>query len=714
MGFTICPNWITEDASKTPPTKTIGELRQTGRFYRHPDSALISYPLVVDQPMGRIDKPVKIAVVGGGIAGIASIYELSRLPNACENISITLFESEPDHFTAPAGFGDDSHRQRAGRVFTGSSGGSNSKNAVYEIGAMRFPEIAGLTWHYASQVFGDGGQVKVFPNPGKVPTEFIQGERVDRYMAGGENGHWLDTNSPVPKLVKVIQKGLFGNPGTDEDVSLFRIGGKDPAKVSDILKSELFTAEDWQQLNTISEEWKEFAKKYDSLTLESAIRQIVREKLDELDCIPGLESDDAKVNYYVELFGRFGFGTGGFKSIFNTSLTEMTRLNLWQYANEYTLPTTKNVDLVSKLFDKALSNGFQDVTVRQARVCDVCHLDEGGDTQAAVLSYSVDGSGVEDTTPQLDTFDYVILAVTPKQANSIVSRLGFKNVEREVILGDYQRQYAHPLKARPALVLSNLPEADVVNSQVFAAINQIHMVSSSKIYASIKKTIYDSGAPSFNGDKIKAIVSDCGLASSYIVPCPLQPEDTPEDQKYYSCLLSYAWEEDTKNLQNELLVYPKNAGGETPENRSMIEKIINRTIRDVLDPEATGETPNYKKWWFGEVLGKAHNNDQLTDVLSYDWTTHHSSGAFKLDVTGDYYNSHLLFRYHTHALQARALNNRFFLANCSYSHVGGWIEGALMSAVNAVSGLILAANQGDLYQLSEEARPVITSFEPVA
>ncbi|CAG8754769.1 12389_t:CDS:2, partial [Gigaspora margarita] len=41
-----------------------------------------------------------------------------------------------------------------------------------------------------------------------------------------------------------------------------------------------------------------------------------------------------------------------------------------------------------------------------------------------------------------------------------------------------------------------------------------------------------------------------------------------------------------------------------------------------------------------------------------------------------------------------ALDNRFFLASCSYSHLGGWLEGAFMSAINAVSGIVVAANNG--------------------
>lgn len=230
------------------------------------------------------------------------------------------------------------------------------------------------------------------------------------------------------------------------------------------------------------------------------------------------------------------------------------------------------------------------------------------------------------------------------------------------------------------------------------------MVSSSKVYATIKKTDFDNFAPEFlNQGKIRAIVSDCGLGSSYVVPRIQLGTDGAKESKnedYFNILISYAWEDDTKKLQYHFGKYPLN----NDDTELMLKTVINRTVRYVRDPiDGT-----FKPWWFGEALGR--NN--LEGPLSYDWTTFHSSGGFKLDNAGDYYNSDILFRYHTHALKP-SLKNKFFLANCSYSHLGGWIEGALMSAVNAVCGLIVAANGGDLKALNAEARKVVQSLDNV-
>lgn len=728
--FSIMPNILSEDPSQFAGKKTIGDLVEIGRHYRHPDSARISYPDVVQEPLGTInkpeDRPLKIAVVGGGVAGIAAIYELSRLANASQNLNVTLFESDHEHFTEDylrPFISLDTYKRRAGRVFAAESFGEDStKHTVYEIGAMRFPEIAGLTWHYASQVFNVTEEVDPFPNPGTVPTEFVQGERVDRYI----RQDWLDENSPTKNVSNLVKLGIVGDGNaTSKNVSLFLIGGKDPAKISQELKSKNTTE---GRLEQILNEWKTFAKQYDGLSLESAVRRVISDKHHELYDVPGLHSNESKINYYVELFGRFGFGTGGFKPLFSTSLTEMMRLLLWDYSNEYSLPVKENVEFVKKLFEKATITNGLNVHVERARVSDVFHLDEDNGTSAAVLFYRINAIPLikplcsekfkveESKKSSLDRFDYVILAVTPKQANSIVSRAGFQNVARKVRMGDYQAQYEHLLKVRPPFILNSSPSADAANSQIFSAINQIHMVTSSKIFATIKKLKYDTNAPKLNDTTITAIVSDCGLSASYIVPSPHQNDTFDPQNRYYSFLISYNWEDDTKTLQNELLEYPKNVECGNTKNQDMIKRVINRTIRDVVNPAAntTDGKPQYERWWFGHVLSDAHGKGELTDVLSYDWTTHHSSGAFKLDVTGDYYNTHLLVRYHTHAIQAKNLQNRFFLAGDSYSHLGGWIEGAFMSSVNAVSGLIVAANQGDVSKLNCEARKVMNYFDPVA
>ncbi|KAG4068315.1 hypothetical protein HA402_007835 [Bradysia odoriphaga] len=701
MGITISPNLAFAKPHHYKTPRTLGEVAVEGKYYRHPDSARISYPLVTEKPLGSINKPINVAIIGGGAAALAALYELSNVKDSEKNIRVTLYESDPDHFVhVPPTYVVRTAGLKAGRVSAAVSSDvpvpENVDHAVYEIGAMRFPEIAGLMWHYASILYGADTVVDLFPNPGTVATELLHGDHVDRFATDD----WLNKESPTKKVVELIKNGLVGQ-SQGENTSLFPINGQDPAKISAKLKDGKTTDE---ELKKIDEQWKVFANKYNNVTLVSAVTQVITARLSQLPAVPGLRDDIQKINYYVELFGTVGFGTGGFKSVFNMSILETMRLLLWDYSNEYMLPVTANVAFLSKFYEKSLEKN-PNVRVELARVCDVTHLDQNPNGSTLVVFYRINADGTEMPEPQKEVYDYVILATTPRQTSSMIGRIGFNNTcARKVPLGDHGRRLspdAYEGSVRPALVLSQKHET--ANSKLFSAVSNVHMVCCSKIFASVKKADFDKYAPEFSDKgKVKAIVADCGLGSSYVVPSTILNEKMKISSKdYYSFLISYAWEDDSKKLQHNFGKYPMNI----QDTEQVINAIVNRTTRFVKDPVDN----TYKPWWFGEALSKC----KLEDVLSYDWTTFNSAGAFKLDNAGDHYNSHLLFCYNNHALKP-ALKNKFFLANCSYSHLGGWLEGAFMSAVNAVCGLIVAANDGDKNALSAEARKVVDTLETVA
>ncbi|KAJ6634251.1 Phenylalanine 2-monooxygenase precursor [Pseudolycoriella hygida] len=735
MGISINPDVLFTKRENKSRSRTIVELAENGKYYRHPDSSLISYPVVVEKPLGEIKKDLNVAIVGAGPAGIACLYELSRLKGEGK-ITVTMYDCDPDHFQVPEEVSVRIKGLKAGRVSAAISSEDEVDRAVYEIGAMRFPEIAGLVWHYAYNMYPDKREDRIdpFPNPGTVPTELLHGNYVDRYGPGKEGTDWLHADSRTKQVVELIGKRLKGTTDKDKNTSLFPIGGKDPAKISQILKDPK-TQE--CELKTIHEHWKTFMREND-ISLESAIRKIIETYHDELKSdVPGISSDVEKINYYVELFGTIGFGTGGFKPVYNMSLLETMRLMLWSYNDEYLLPVQANVHFFRDIYLAALENGRNRLKINTslARVSDVCHVEENGNVKALVVSYKVEENGAEHLEAKTAEYDYVILTTTPKQTSSMISKVGFRNkVVPSALLGEPmpvpddksvspKSDKCKPSvgqvevkNVRPALVLSN--DNDIPNSKLFTAVNNLHMVCSSKVFATVKITDFEKYAPKFkeNGP-ITAIVADCGLGSSYVVPyVKLTSEMEDKSNTYYSFLISYAWEDDSKGLQNVFGKYPLNVKAPKPpahcpgnvgaskDTEHMMRAVIRRTMRRVTDPIDGSD----KQWWFGEAL----RNCTLEDQLSYDWGTNNSAGAFKLNMVGDNHNADLLVRYHTHALTPK-LNNRFFLANCSYSHLGGWLEGAFMSAVNAVCGLVVAANDGNVDALSPEARKVVESFESV-
>jgi tryptophan 2-monooxygenase len=675
---------------------TVGEVRRNGRFYRHPDSALVSYPVAVDpeggQGLGKLPEgpPLNIAIVGGGAAGIASLYELSQLARQGRPISVTIYEADPDSFLTnkvkPGFLESISVRGlKAGRVSAARIETKSAVDTIYEVGAMRFPEIAGLTWHYASVAFGDDAEIKIFPNPGKVPTEFVFGNQVDRYV--GDD--WTDLNSPTRAVRELIIDGLAGS------ADFFPIGGKAPADVAAELKNSDTSK---RRLSKIHRAWQRFVARYDGITLEAAVRRIIRSKAASLPAIPGLSATETE-NYYVELFGRFGFGTGGFKPLFNMSLVEMMRLILWDYSNEFTLPVTENVEFIDHLYDAALVNGGEDfdVHITLGRVADVCHGVSDAGESASVFFYP-HGSGELGA----GQYDYVILAAPQDQLISTVTRAGYAPAAREVQFGDDACGMGTlTAKALPPLMLSRQHEAP--NARIATAVSQLHMVRSSKVFGTIATDRLKDPeiVPRFKDEPIAAVISDSGLAASYVVP-------SPSRSNFSTFLVSYTWDDDSTRLQRDYGQYPQNPptpdGTTTETANAMYQTMVNRASRDVKDPV----TNEYKRWWFARLLSEAREDDRFV----FDWTTNRTAGGFKLDMTGDYYQSNLCFRYHTHACDTE-LRNRFFLASDSYSHLGGWLEGAFMSAVNAVAGIIVAENGGKPDLLNAEARDLF-ALEPVA
>ncbi|CAG8583374.1 7251_t:CDS:1, partial [Scutellospora calospora] len=638
--------------------RSIDDIIKESKYYRHPDSATISYAKIAEETIGKIsDKALDIGIVGAGPSGICALYELSKIDHDRE-INVSLYECDDRNFIFER-FGGLVHT-RAGRV----SSTMTNNDAVYEIGAMRFPDIAGLTWYYAGELFGKDTLVKPFPNPGAVTTEFVSGDRVDHY----KGNHWEDSNSPTLKV-----KELVGNELWKGDY--YKIGDKTPEEVSCYLKGK-DTPPD--TLRKIHDEWKQFVADNDGTTLGSAVHKIISYSIDKLPDINGLSSPAEKINYYFELFGHFGFGTGPFKPVFNMSLVEMMRLLLWNYYAEYLFPVKENTEFIRKLYSKAKDAKNFNIHPKYVKVCDVFHrVDEG--KPAGVAFYNLEDKRNEPVNiPNIEYHDYIILAIPQVPATQITSRFGSTTVPikdgKVGIPSIGIRQIDEDIL--PPLMLSTKNGEEAANTQLTAAIDGLHMTRSAKVFATIK-TIDANIAPKFEGKPIQAVLSDCGLASSYIVP-----NANPE---YDSFLVSYTWEDDSTRQQYDYYNSSNSDEIKSTVINTVFGKIVDRSYRWIRD--VSNNDNKYILWWLHDFLGRVND-----DKFFFDWSAQSSAGGFKLDLTKGHYQSDLCFRYHTHA--ASALNNRFFLASCSFSHLGGWLEGAFMSAINAVSGIVVSANGG--------------------
>ncbi|CAG8840998.1 17349_t:CDS:2, partial [Gigaspora margarita] len=157
--------------------KAIKEIIEESKYYRHPDSATISYTKIAEESIGKIsDKIFNIGTIGAGPSGICVLYKLSKI-NHNQNINISLYKSDPNNFTISEEYGG-FIKKRGEQVSLTMA----SSRAVYEVGAICFSKTAGLIWYYARKVFGINEKVNPFSNPGAVTTEFVFRDHVDHYI----------------------------------------------------------------------------------------------------------------------------------------------------------------------------------------------------------------------------------------------------------------------------------------------------------------------------------------------------------------------------------------------------------------------------------------------------------------------------------------------------------------------------------------------------
>ncbi|SEK12923.1 NAD(P)/FAD-dependent oxidoreductase [Paraburkholderia diazotrophica] len=126
-------------------------------------------------------------------------------------------------------------------------------------------------------------------------------------------------------------------------------------------------------------------------------------------------------------------------------------------------------------------------------------------------------------------------------------------------------------------------------------------------------------------------------------------------------LLSYTWEDDAHKLLS------------VADKKQRCERFVEELA--TFHPELARH-----------LVPAAGNYD--TSVLHHDWLTDpHSSGAFKLNYPGeDVYSQRLFFQYKTANNPAR--DTGLYLAGCGCSFTGGWIEGAVQTAVNSACAVI--------------------------
>ena len=235
----------------------------------------------IDQPVGSVPSGTKVAVIGGGIGGMAAAYELQKC-----GADVTLFES-----------GD----RVGGRCYSIALGSSD----IAEMGAMRFPPSEDLLYYYAAELgfkFEDN-----FPDPGHYET----------FISYKGNGMLWPAGTQPPEAFKKVHDGWV-----DFVTNGVRKSGQ-TAFVSATKLQELLRGIDKNPGNVavVTEAFQAYLDEFGADSFYTGLKKIFG-KDHKWDPPGGAVWDDEDFTK----FGTLGVGSGGFGPLYTVGFNYIFRL----------------------------------------------------------------------------------------------------------------------------------------------------------------------------------------------------------------------------------------------------------------------------------------------------------------------------------------------------------------------------------------------------
>lgn len=203
----------------------------------------------------------------------------------------------------------------------------------------------------------------------------------------------------------------------------------------------------------------------------------------------------------------------------------------------------------------------------------------------------------------------------------------------------------------------NVKQSSAVLESTRAAIRRGNLMSAFKMFIALPDPSTEPDWPrNAMGKPIRNFLTDGFPRASYVLP-------PKEGSTITSALVSYAWGVDALKYEQ--------MGGLTERQQTIAASYIYGT---------DAGTPNTSV--FGKYILTG------TEPASVVWNAEAGfGGGFKLDKPEDNYFTNSLF-YHFQQAHSRAnpgaAGSRVFFAGDSVGHLGGWVEGAGMSAINAI------------------------------
>ncbi|GAA6152878.1 hypothetical protein [Pseudoteredinibacter isoporae] len=690
------------------------QLKATSRAFatqktRYPDSPLGDYAGIFQEGLFNaledISGDIDIAVVGRGAGAMATMVFLAELSDKNPNLTLTVHNF---YYDPTVEKGHATYDEKFGRIYSHNGSDTEGENIYREIGCMRFPSIATCTWNMANKAFPEDidAALTVFPNPGDVASQFCWRDIDVKYdNSGSPNPDYKKVNDFVIKVITSLSEDVKSNDGNHWGAFGINLGNApllyslvdverldlDPGQWNAQLFQELLipgggpysalpegalfqdgnviTALEYAETHyasssnirerqvfsqSVKNAWETYVREHDitlNVLVESTIRTIV-----EADT----ENYPNSVSYYLELFGRYGFGSGGFRPLNAVSFIEIARLLVWNYADEYLLPnsagdsTNGNCDLGIRLMQLVRNSSLHYVPKPS---CEVLLLGALEDGESSNLLYYRDHSNTDNNIHH-QIFDSVFVCTAHHSAQELFEAFSAKSI----IPKGTQLNKLNGLEVLDDIHLPfsgfKNPEYSLIN-----ALKSVHMMRSGKYFVSVSEDAWRAIAPSVNGEQIKQLVHDTDCAATYILD--------GVDSK--NVLLSYVWGDEGSNGGYHFMAEGQSQPGLEDSNGEILASF--RRSVDRIDG-------NDNQWWLASLI--ADENLDGNNGYAYNWSMDQARGGFKLDYPKEHTLVSLL--YDNYRLQDSTVAYKVYFAGCSYSHLGGWLEGAYMTAINAVAG----------------------------
>lgn len=644
-------------------------------------------------PFTTEEKRKKVIIIGCGMSGLLAARELLR---AGLNVQMydrgTLLQEDESWIRY--------HYGRACSDFRKFS----SESVVCELGGMRFPEKAKATWQFFSEAFSDNQYFESFPNPGVVPTTLLE-NNISYLWHTGSIEH-----SELPEKFKKISTdvSLAMNGITDE-------AGTSTITAQDLLNKEYLSPSDEIVLRNF---WEFIVKNFDNMTFGSWIHEYVE--------VPNNWSQDD-----LSTFFNLGFGTGGMGSLFPVGFLEMYRIWVWNYANEYALPSGKGLGsiahtILEKLKIKYGATGTGQLTVsEQHEVQGIGYLYESAAIEPSekIPAILVCNLSQDNKSLVIDKADYLIAAI-PHTA--LISSLSFST--NRSYPRNSNRQYENTPNEKKYYFESYYgkgePDAAIKKyiTPLKNAISKLNMVNSTKTFYTFETPPWSN--PILNWETIDAKPVQCVLhdgwpRASYFIP------STDTTKGPVAALLSYAWNLDSNKVKAvkdlaRTYEFKNDASGTNSTEMDVwfgtgysdewwrsyrtAAAVIPGLLKTGGDPTSPGKVTQF----FRDIANSTKN----ADSTGIDWQDIPGlSGGFKLDAAGDFQTANALSYAYLNSINIEMTKSsdsriyqRIYFSSDSASHYGGWVEGALMAGTNSVVAILAHINE---FKLKSEPASIL-------